>query len=419
MRPNRRDILRLGLGSSTLLASGLTVPAFLARSASVLAAGSPSTGSGRILVVVQLDGGNDGLNTVVPFADDVYYKFRPKLGIDAKTVHKVDDHIGLNPALRGFVPLLESQRLAIVQSVGYPNPSRSHFESMAIWQTARRDAKDATSGWLARWLDGHPNSPGGDAPALHIGASTVPQALQGGRSHVPSLARADQLQRRVGPADPAEAAAQRQALDAVAQNGSDTSGSILPFVQRSMLDTYASSDRIEAVLKNRSASTGYPEFYGLAQRLKLIAQLIKAGLSTPLYYTQLGGFDTHSGQLNTHAALLRELSESTRAFLDDVDKAGLADRVLILAFSEFGRRVAENASAGTDHGTAAPVFLLGRAVRPGLHGTNPDLKNLRDGDPIPSLDFRRVYAAVWEGWLGGSSQAGLGGTFEPLPVLKT
>lgn len=417
MRPTRRDFLRLGVGSSTLLACG-GVPAFLAHSAAAIAEGATNS-KGRVLVVVQLDGGNDGLNTVVPYRDDEYRKHRPKLRLSAREVHKVDDHIGLHPALGGFAKLLEARRLAIVQSVGYPNPNRSHFESMAVWHTARRDSTANTPGWLARTLDTRPAAAGGDAAALHIGASVLPQSLAGGERPVPSLSSLEQFRRRLGVPAAAGAPEQRAALDRIAAHKRGEPGSLLSFVQSSTVITYASSARLEGVLAGRDAPASYPDTYGLARRLQLIGQLIKAGLTTSIYYTQIGGFDTHANQLGTHASLLREVGDSLRAFLDDLHNSGVGERVLVLVFSEFGRRLGENASAGTDHGTAAPMFLLGSSVRPGPHGPYPDLRNLDDGgDPKHALDFRQVYATVLGQWLNCPAEKVLGETFAPLPVLR-
>ncbi len=415
MNPTRRDLLRLGLGTSALLACGGSVPTFLARSATALAA-TPRT-KNRVLVVVQLDGGNDGLNTVVPFRDDEYRKRRPRLNLAGDRLHKVDDRVGLHPSLAGFGRLLQRGQLAFVQSVGYPNPNRSHFESMATWQGARPGARGDATGWLARHLDARPTPPGGDAAALHVGDTLLPQALAGGEQPVPSLESLEQFRRRLGLPELAGATEQRAALDAVGARERGEPGSLLQFVQRSQVLTYASSARLEGAALG-GAEARYPEFYGLARRLKLIARLVKAGLSTRIYYTQLGGFDTHSTQLGTHAGLLREVGDSLQAFLDDLGQSGDAGRVLVLIFSEFGRRLGENASAGTDHGTAAPVFLLGPAVKAGVHGPYPDLQDLADGDPKHAVDFRRVYATVLDGWLGGPSEKVLGGKFASLPLLR-
>jgi uncharacterized protein (DUF1501 family) len=415
MQPTRRDFLRRSLGSATLLATGASVPAFLARSASVLADEAKATG--RVLVVLELTGGNDGLNTVVPYKDDDYRKHRPKLAVSAGAVQKIDDRVGLHPALAGFARLLEGRQLAVVQSVGYPNPNRSHFESMSIWQSARLDATSETPGWLARGLNVRPPAPGSDAPALHIGDGLLPQALAGGERYVPSLTSLAQFRRRLGVPEAAGAREQRAALDQLASQEHGTAGSLLQFVERSSLLTYTSSARLEGMLKDQPAAAGYPEFFGLSRRLRLIAQLIKAGLQTSMYYTSLGGFDTHSNQDNTHPSLLREVGDSLKAFLDDLGKAGHGQRVLVLVFSEFGRRLGENASAGTDHGTAAPVFLLGGAVKPGVHGPYPNLRDLDDGDPKFAIDFRRVYATLLDGWLGCPSEKVLGEKFAALPVV--
>ena len=415
MHPTRRKFLRLGLGTSTLLACGATVPSFLARSASALGA-EPGKSKERILVVVQLSGGNDGLNTVVPYGDQTYVKYRPQLHLPLKSLHKIDDHIGLHQSLAGFRKLLDSRQLAIVQSVGYPNPNRSHFESMTIWQTARLDPMADTPGWLARYLESRPAKPGGDAPAMHIGDRALPQALYGGQRPVPSLASPEQFRRRLGIPNGEEATALRTALDRVSNSGRGKPGSLLDFVERSTVITYASSARLEGILKNPQAGGDYPPF-GLGQRLALIAQLIKSGLTSSIYYTELDGFDTHASQLGTHEFLLRELDNGLKAFVDDMRKFGDGKRVLVLVFSEFGRRLKENGSNGTDHGTAAPVFVLGDVVRAGVHGPYPNLQDLQDGDPRYAIDFRRVYASILDQWLQCPSQTVLGQNFEPLPLV--
>jgi uncharacterized protein (DUF1501 family) len=393
------------------------VPLFLARSAAALA-DAPAQ-DGRVLVVVELNGGNDGLNTVVPYRDDAYRKHRPRVALAAESVRKIDDHVGLHSALNGFAKLLEAGQLAIVQSVGYPNPNRSHFESMAIWQSARLGAKADAPGWLARYLDAKPAAHGRDTPALHISDTLLPQALVGSQRHVPSLVSLEQFRRRLGISETAGATEQRATLDQIGSRQRGAPGSLLQFVEQSSVITYASSARLEGLLRDQQTSTGYPESYSLARRLKLIAQLIKAGLSTSLYYTQLAGFDTHANQLNAHDNLLREVGQSLKAFLDDLTKSGDTPRVLVLVFSEFGRRLTENASAGTDHGTAAPVFLLGGNLRPGLHGPYPNLQDLEDGDPKHAIDFRQVYATVLNDWLLCPSKDILGTEFPHLPLLKT
>jgi uncharacterized protein (DUF1501 family) len=422
MTTTRRELLRLGLGGSALLACGPTVPTFLVRSALALA-DAPNRDAGgrgreRILVVIQLDGGNDGLNTIVPHGDDIYHKSRPRLAIKAKDVKPIDDHVGLHPSLDGFAKLREEGRLAIVQSVGYPNPNRSHFESMAIWQTARLHPGQQEPGWLTRAIDAGHTAPGGDAPALHIAAEALPQALRGGRSVIPSVATADPLRRRLGVPEPDGAKEQRAALDQIASHSGNRENPLLQFMSRSAVTSYASSARLEAALPDDGTAED-SDAYGLTQRLRLIARMIRAGLSTSIYYTQLGGFDTHADQLNQHSSQLLELSRSVQSFLTELDRSDHGDRVTVLIFSEFGRRLRENASQGTDHGTAAPVFLIGRPVHGGLHGPYPNLTHLKDDDPVHAIDFRRVYATVLERWLKLPAESSLGATFELLPLFRS
>jgi uncharacterized protein (DUF1501 family) len=397
----RRDFLTRGLRDSSLIALAPTLPGFLARTA---CAAAPEK-DGRILVVVQLDGGNDGINTVVPFKDDGYAKHRKAIRLPEKRLIKVNGEVGLHPSMREAGKLLDSGRLAIVPGVGYPNPSRSHFRSMAIWQAARLDERDHTGlGWIGRGLDGGPTTRDGAPAALLIGPDSPPPALCGRRSVSAALDRLDDysLSDKETGARPAGSSA---AEDDLGQ-----------FLRRSLLDAYTTADRLEAVAATRDGRASYPDSE-LARRLGLTARLIKAGLGTRVYYLEQGGYDTHGHQIARHAPLLEDLSASLKAFLDDLAAAGLAERVLVLIFSEFGRRVAENGSMGTDHGTAGPVLLAGPGVRPGLHGAYPSLTDLADGDLRMTVDFRRVYATVLEGWLGLPSREALGGRFEPLAIL--
>jgi uncharacterized protein (DUF1501 family) len=413
---NRRAFLRLGLGASALLACEPSVPSFLARSALSLAAGPPAPAR-RALIVVELNGGNDGLNTVVPYTDAVYRKSRPTLHVAPERVRKIDARIGLHPSLGGLSALLEKGQLAIVQSVGYPNPNRSHFQSMDIWHTARMRPADNTPGWLARYLD-QGKGPPGDAPALHVHHGQMPRALAYGGRPAASLSDPRALRRHLGVPESAGAKEQLAALDALGGQEVGAPGSLLQFVSRSTSITYANSARLEALSERRGGAPDYPVFYGLARRLRLIGQLLEAGMATRVFYTRLGGFDTHGTQLATHPGLLQELGASLQAFMGHLEKAGLAERALVLVFSEFGRRLAENGSGGTDHGTAGPVFLLGRGVKSGLHGPCPNLEDLEGGDPRHAIDFRRVYATVLDRWLGCNSRDVLGGAFEHLPVFK-
>jgi uncharacterized protein (DUF1501 family) len=416
MRLTRRDWLRLGLGSPAVLACGSAVPGFLAHSAAAVTSGAGAA-RGHILVVVELDGGNDGLNTVIPYRDEIYYRNRPKLGVPAKSVLKIDDHVGLNPVMRPFAQLLNDGLLAVVQGVGYPNPSRSHFQSMAIWQTGRLDATMGTQGWLSRYLNA--TVPPGvlDPRAIQAGGAKLAQSLSGGNVQVPTLDGLGQLARHLGLPESAGADDQRAKLDRVVGQRRGESGSDAEFVSQSAVVSFANCGRLkEALAAAEAAPARYPGF-GLAQHLKVIAHFIKSAMTPVVYYTRLGGFDTHTNQAGPHSSLLATLTESIAAFFDDLQHAGEASRVLLLVYSEFGRRLAENAGAGTDHGTAAPVFLVGPAVRGGLHGFQPDLRDLVDGDPKFTVDFRSVYGAVLNQWLGCSDARVLPGSFEPLSLF--
>ncbi|HEX8203308.1 MAG TPA: DUF1501 domain-containing protein [Isosphaeraceae bacterium] len=408
MSTNRREFLKSSLGASTLVSMGATtVPGFLGRSAHA-AAGTKA--NDRVLVVVQLLGGNDGLNTVVPHGLDGYVRGRRVLRLPAGGVHAITREVGLHPGMGQMAKLLEDGRLAVVQGVGYPNPDRSHFRSMEIWETARTETGALETGWLGRALDAHPAAPGADTPALHVGARALPLALKSKRTEVPTLERLDGFRLQV-PGD-----ATRAAMHEVAQIERASADPLLGFLRRTTLAAYDSSRRLEELVGSRGGPSKYPNF-GLARRLELIAQLIQAGFGTRFYYTALDGFDTHANQLGTHAALLTELSDSVAAFHADLARAGQADRVALVSFSEFGRRVSENASAGTDHGAAAPVFVVGPVARAGLVGEHPSLDDLDDGDLRHHTDFRRVYAALLERWLGLPAAPIVGPGFEPLDLF--
>jgi uncharacterized protein (DUF1501 family) len=391
----RRDFLR----ASSLISIAPVVPGFLARTARA----ATTEKDARVLVVVQLDGGNDGINTVIPFADEGYARNRKALRIASDRVLKLNDQVALHPSMRAAAELHESGRLAIVPGVGYPNPNRSHFESMAIWQSARLDPEDRNGpGWLGRGLDETPGTPGS---SLYVGAGAAPVALRGRRSQAAAMQGLDEMA-----LEPATAAPRTLAAG-------PADNDLMGFIRLATLDAYASADRLTALAGGNSDSARYPGT-GLAERLRLIARLLKGGHGARVYYTTQSGYDTHSMQLPAHADLLSELSGALKAFLDDLAAAGLADRVLVLGFSEFGRRLEENGSEGTDHGTSGPVLFAGSGVRPGLTGVYPRLTEPEDGDLKTLIDFRQVYATIMEGWLALPAAASLGGSFPPLPFLK-
>jgi len=306
--------------------------------------------------------------------------------------------------------------LAVIQGVGYPNPSRSHFKSAAIWHSANVNLprgggetpdpeSDAAFGWIGRVLDGLPKPVGGSAAAMFIGTGSLPLALRGRRAVVPALTR------------PEDALLHLKGDAKASVKGPDSASGLAAFVQRSTLDAYVNSERMAEVVRAKDGASTYPAM-ALAGRLRVIARLLKAGLGTRVFYTRQEGYDTHYAQLTTHPLLLSELGGALRAFLDDLAAAKLAERVAVLCFSEFGRTVKENAEGGTDHGTAGPVFLAGPRVQSGVVGKTPSLLDLEDGEPKMSVDFRRVYATVLEKWLGLPAKPALGATFEPLPLFR-
>jgi len=415
MPRNRRDFLRSSLAASTLVSLGSpTIPGFLGRSARAAGGGRDD---GKVLVVVQLLGGNDGLNTVVPFGMDGYARGRRALRLPTAQIHKVTKEIGLHPSMGKLAKLLEAGRVAAVQGVGYPNPDRSHFRSMEIWESARLEPGGTETGWLGRALDAAPEAPGGDVPALHVGGRGLPIALRARRGEVPSLESLDAYRLQLD-GDAAARRSARAAIAGLAKPEGAADDPLLGFLRRSTLSAYESSRRLEEVAPSRPAGkSAYPQT-GLARRLATIAGLIKAGFGTRIYYTALDGFDTHARQLAAHAALLGEFADAVAAFHADLAGAGQADRVALLSFSEFGRRVAENASAGTDHGAAAPVFVVGPVATPGLVGPHPDFGTLDDGDLIHHTDFRSVYAALLEDWLGLPAAPIVGSGFAPLRLFR-
>jgi uncharacterized protein (DUF1501 family) len=402
---SRRDLLKTTMNGAALVALSPTVPTFLARTAR---AAEPLS-DGRVLVVIQLDGGNDAINTLVPFRDEGYARHRNALRLDPKSLVRVNDEVGLHPGLRELGTLLERGQLALVPGVGYPNPNRSHFESMAIWHSARLDPEEHSgSGWIGRGLDaqleaGH--SQGRGASAMFIGDGTPPAALRARRAATSALDRIDDLVLPEGWAAPTTST-------------SDATGDDLDaYVRRSLLDAYAASRRVAELTGRRAEGDARYPGTALAGRLQTIARLLKADLGARVFYTVQSGYDTHAGQANTHFSLLFELAGAVKAFLDDLAATKLADRVVVLGFSEFGRRVAENSSSGTDHGTAGLVFLAGAGLRPGVHGKMPSLTDLVDGDPRITTDFRRVYASVLEQWLTLPSRPALGSAFEPMSLF--
>jgi uncharacterized protein (DUF1501 family) len=400
----RRDLLRAGFGSLALGASGnFARSPFWAE-----AAAAPAKQEGRILVVVELSGGNDGLNTVVPFGDDAYYRARPRIGIKPPRVRKLDDHIGFQSTMAGFERLYRDGRLAIVHGVGYDQPSFSHFASMAYWHTAAPN-RGELYGWLGRAADAM--DPQGQANYI-VNIDTQQSLAVRSRGHVPLVFDEPQKFVRTGFAE--EAAALR--MIAGHGRGENDAQSFMFDVSRSALDA-------EQLVRDAWAKYRTPVDYGLVRfGLERVAALIAADFPTKIYYVAYrnNAFDTHVYQGDVHARLWTYTSDHINAFVRDIARLGRGKDVVLMAFSEFGRRVKENTSQGTDHGTAGPAFVIGESVKGGQYGKLPSLTDLDDGNLKYTTDYRRMYATLIGTWMGHTdSEAVLRGKFDPLPLIGT
>jgi uncharacterized protein (DUF1501 family) len=413
LKIDRRQFARL----AGLTALSATVPSFLHKTGVALAGPShpgakplPGLKDNHVLVILQLAGGNDGLNTLVPYADDQYHKLRPRIGISAKRVLKLDDHFGLHPEMLELQKLFHEGGLALVPNVGYPNPSRSHFRSSDIWETASPSGQMWKSGWVGRYFDAECQGVPGAMLGLRLGGQPA-LTFAGDHTRAATLANPSLLE------VPATGALEKgiEKLNKVEPTGIGA----LDFIQRTGNETHALARRMKAVVRDVQPAVEYPP-YALCQSLRLVAQMIVAHVPTRVYYVTLAGFDTHSAQLNRHAGLLQELSQALGLFRKDLKAQGQLDRVLLLTFSEFGRRASENKQLGTDHGTGNVVFLVGGKVKPGIHGAPPDLTKLDSvGDPHFGVDFRSIYADVLRDWLNADPDHVLGEQFKPLALVQT
>jgi uncharacterized protein (DUF1501 family) len=405
-----------------LVSLGGVPPAFLCRAA---LANEPASAKPdeRILVIVQLEGGNDGLNTVVPYADDEYYKARPGIGIARDAVLRLNDQLGLHPELTGFKQLYDDGMLAVLQGIGYPQQDRSHFRSMDIWQSASLDAAAPDRGWVGRALDLAADRATSETPALALGVERLPLALTAANTNVPMIADIDGFRLDTG-ADDREGRTRRELMHRLAEpdrgvgsgdprtTGADAT---LAFLQRAATGAYRTAERLSQVTRAYRPAASYPDSQ-LANQLKLIAQMIGGDLGTRIFFVSLGGFDTHSQQPGAHQALLAELAGAAQAFYADLAGHGLAERVVLATYSEFGRRVKENGSLGTDHGAASQMFVVSPG-KGGIYGAHPSLTDLDDGDLKFHTDFRQVYATLLEKWLGFAAEPVLGGQFALLDFV--
>jgi uncharacterized protein (DUF1501 family) len=408
---NRRQFLVRTLRGSSLVALSAVVPQFVARTARAAAPGKDN-----VLVVVELTGGNDGLNTVIPYADDLYHKVRPTLRFTKDRVIRLDDHVGLHPALQGLRPLWDRGALAVVQGVGYPNPDRSHFEAMDIWQSA--DPRRITrTGWLGRAVtEMHDTS--GNIAILQIGANRQPLALSGapGGGAI-SINDSHSLHLDLGGGAAAARQARRRLLEeAATPSATAVDDDLLSFVQRRQVQTLTAVEKLRELMEGPGAIQR--QGGGLYQKLQLVAGLIARGFGTRIFYVSLEGFDTHADQGPTHNNLFGELSNAVNGMFETLKKAGHDKRVRLMTFSEFGRRVQENGSRGTDHGAASCLFVAGPSLKGGVVGKHPSLADLDAGDLKFHTDFRRLYATLLEGWLGCDSKAVLGARWEHVKELE-
>jgi uncharacterized protein (DUF1501 family) len=412
----RRQFLRAAVGGPLLLSLAPTVPLFLSRSAA-RAATLPAPDD-RVLVVIQLTGGNDGLNTVVPFEDDAYARSRPTLRLKGSDVRKISPQLGLHPRMGSFERLFKEGSLAILQGVGCAGLSRDHESALRAWHTAEPDAPGAGTGWLGLATDHLWQKVRPAAPGVFVGNIPRPLGINAASAVVPTL-------RQVGDAAPdvASPSSGRLApLEAGAEPDAPPSSALLGHVRASLAMAQAHARRLQEAGRT-SPTKGYPAC-ALGHDLQTVARLIRAQTGIRIFYAELGGggiggFDNHANQLGNHCALLEQLSDSVAAFVADLEAGRLLDRVLLMTFSEFGRTVAENGRRGTDHGAAGPMFLAGGKVLAGIHGPHPSLTDLDGGALKPSTDFRAVYAAVLEDWLGLPSAAILGGRFDRPTFLSS
>ncbi len=409
---SRRDFLVRGLNGIGVTAA---LPLFLGRASMAMAAqglaGKEDAHPQRILVVVELSGGNDGLNTIVPFRDDTYYRVRPTLGIPRRELLEITDEAGLHPSLVGFERLYKDGSLAIVEGCGYPNPSFSHFSSMGFWHTGVPNGGEKL-GWVGRFADAASPKDARN-PIINIGNS---QSLAvRSRNHSPLVFNDPGQLHREGTAE------EKAVLErfAVAQ---ETPNPTLDFLRSTAKNALESS----AIVQDAWARYRTPVDYGiggggLALDLRKVAALIAADLPTRIYYVGFQGnsFDTHVHQADLHTRLLMYAADAVRGFMEDVERLGRSDDVAMMMFTEFGRRVEENASQGTDHGTAGPMFVVGKGVQGGFYGKTPSLVDLDDGNLKMTTDFRRVYATMIQEWMGFDDTASvLKGDFKGLSIFS-
>jgi uncharacterized protein (DUF1501 family) len=352
----------------------------------------------KVLVVLQLSGGNDGLNTVIPVTNDLYYKARPKLGIAKNNALLLTDEVGLNPALTGFKELYDDGSLGVLNGVGYPNPDRSHFRSMDIWHSASDSSQYVNTGWLGRYLDAQ--CAGCDKPTQALEVDDVLSLAMKGE-HVKGLAMKD-------PRRLFNTANEKYFKDIAANHADEAGEQPVDYLYKTMAETLSSADYIFKQSKLHPSGTDYPKTE-TGNSLKTIASLIFSDINTKVYYLSLGSFDTHVAQDGQQKRLFTEMNDAIKAFVKDLKANNRFQDVMLMTFSEFGRRVSQNASGGTDHGTANNMFFIsGSLQQKGVLNPLPDLANLQDGDLKHTIDFKNVYATLLNKWLAADDKQILG-----------
>ncbi len=425
----RRAFVTRGL---TILSAASTLPAFLGRTAFALnnpadhplTQGAAGRGDERVLVVVQFGGGNDGLSTVIPMDNDDYRRARPHLAITEKLL-PLGNSLALHPAMKGMKELYDAGEMGVILGVGYPNPNRSHFRSTAIWETGE-PTKIGKRGWLGRYFDAQCAGQAPPPPDAGISIGPLsPLALSGKIFQPVSFQTPEQFQWLPGRGGDKTHHQLRDVYRTI--NGIGPHHAACPlcanqeldFLQRTALDAEISGRDVRGAVDKAQNHVTYPAS-PLAKSLSLVAKMIASNLPTRIYYVSMGGFDTHAQQQRTHDTLMAEISDGLSAFMRDLKAQGLHQKTMVVTFSEFGRRVAENASLGTDHGTAAPMFIFGGGIKAGLIGAQPSLakEHLQLGDLKFTTDFRSVYASILSNWLKADSTAILGHGFKTMDLIK-
>ncbi len=367
-------------------------------------------GDNRTLVIVNLQGGNDGLNCIVPHGNPDYYRVRPSLAIPQGQVLGIDAQMGFNPSMGSFKGLYDKGMVAVVQGVGYPDPDHSHFRSTEIWQTAAPTKYEHT-GWLGRYLD-DANLPSGNLFNGVALSQVLPEVMVASKTDVPAIPN----ERGYGLISDRNSASRATYSQVIRDARPPFASPYLAHVMEIEDHAQKGSQELPKLIAGYKPSGAYPAT-PLGRSLALAAQIVGSKLGTKVIYVQHGSFDTHVSQVQTQNRLLGEFSDAMKAFYDDLGAHGNDKSVLTMTFSEFGRRIEENGSRGTDHGEASPLFLIGGGVKGGLYGTPPDLSKSNNGNVAFSTDFRNVYATVLERWLGRPSEKILAGSFPTMPVL--